>query len=1828
MLSEGLTLADRFQVIRQVDATTYVVQPVDEEGRELLLRAIPAHSEDQHLPVLEELRRALQITHPHVATLHAVGALDDARPFFVQDRLIDAEPLTAWATRASVAERILVCQQALSALGAYHAQGLILGGQRRIQLLVEIRQGQPHLAVTDPGGLSDEFSRSDLPLPTAATIAPERHLGVRVDRRANLYEFGAFFYQAFAGSAPGTRDGVWPPLAEVGPPDLPAEVAAWVMTLLAPRPSQRPPSAEAALAHLRRILDPGATPPPAESRPSDALLGRDAELASLLVWANSLRGPQQDPNPPHVTRGDPSLLVLRGPPGIGKRRLVDEFVTELAADGVQILRGDCAQQGQGLAGPLGPLLSQVVTRPDYGVDPDATSNATRWYVRELLGKPLGRVAASRPPRLADPQREAERTLLALGEPLLLAAVARPLLIVLDNLDQAEPLTRALTSDVARRAWVARRWAGARRALEPEGRPEPTLLILATSADGGALPRGRYVRPLDLAPLSEATLKQLAGDASTLDERDLAAGLPGTVVDPGALQAIQDVHERTVAETLAVLGRPGEFSLMAAVIGLGEAELRRALDELVRRGAVVACARQRYLLREDIAARWRSELDPDALAARARRLCVVLGERHPPVPSSAQLLERVGFALLGPAPGAHAELVRELGPSAIAHLEAISAYRQAATLCGRLAEVQPTAEAQWRAHQARALFRAGRWREALAAIEQAREVGEPSAEVEVLAAGALRALGETEAALERLERAQGAAEEDPLVSARACLAAAGIHAAGGDAGRAVAECERGLELVRSAGHAKDVAALRVRLLLVQAEASLEREEVGEAEQLTRAASALATRVDTEAVSADVFLASARVSLAGHDPGRAAASAAQAREAAAAAGDLRGEAQAAIVFARAAWKVGHAPEAREALLAGVRVAEELGDLRALAEALDALGGLCHAAGALREAAQTLRRGLLTWVELRARDRAAITSSALGAVLLDLGESQPALTHLEEALEVQREAGDRQGELETLCALIELAVRQGSYARSLALSVRARELAEEDGRAAARSRALVADATVQRALGDMPAAERLAQRALRYAARGRDTGLELRARLLVGEALARRGDYEGARRNLQRVRRAAQSVGDRANERGALLELAGVELAQHRGGHARALLDSRPVPRPGRMQPWLGKGPEGVGVLRARERLLRCRIELAREKGSLHTAIRCAEEALHEAQQATLRDLEWRARYALAATYELRREDERALGLVVEAQEIVEELMAAVPPQRAADFLAVDPTRAAALRGDSPVSALHVKMGNVSDEGLRELRAMLSLRMPTIEPARTRGPRIVEGSSASGRPLPAGTTASEFARFVSLCRDLIDEAHVERVYERLVRVAVELSEAERGFLAVFGEDADSFTAHATHGFSELGRPRERFARRCAFRAAERGQLVLSADVKVPAPVRERACLLGIGLRSVVAAPIKLPDGKRGVLFVDHAFQPERFAARHVELIEALAALGGLALGRSALEQALRERRGLDPGALQRAFLEARSAPALAGTGLPHSLHQLPSEWVLVGSSPAVGAASEALERFVSSGCSLLIAGPPGVGKGALARLAAARRSAAESLVVVDLRDVDPQGQALFGGVEPTPDRPNPFQRAAGGVLLLERLDAASPALQAKLVGVLTARTLPDGSPVATRLISVARDPDRASQAGALRPDLLALLSEARADLPALDARPEDREALLEAILGLWGDGAPELSTDALAALSRRGWPGNAREFYGVLRELALRASGRAVTAEDVPPMRGESLTAALDAYAKALIQGALAQASGDRAAARQTLGLSAEELEAWLEKAESNPEAPPLQ
>src|SRR5690606_17247348 len=118
------------------------------------------------------------------------------------------------------------------------------------------------------------------------------------------------------------------------------------------------------------------------------------------------------------------------------------------------------------------------------------------------------------------------------------------------------------------------------------------------------------------------------------------------------------------------------------------------------------------------------------------------------------------------------------------------------------------------------------------------------------------------------------------------------------------------------------------------------------------------------------------------------------------------------------------------------------------------------------------------------------------------------------------------------------------------------------------------------------------------------------------------------------------------------------------------------------------------------------------------------------------------ALAACAEVRGHHEDALGLTLEAQDLVEELLAGVEPARRQSYLDADPLRSAALRGDSPLVALGVcaqagdgDSGEGTPPAAREryaqargraapesplLQAMIRSMAPTIEPAPRRSPR----------------------------------------------------------------------------------------------------------------------------------------------------------------------------------------------------------------------------------------------------------------------------------------------------------------------------------------------------------------------------------------------------------------------------------------------------------------------------------------------------------------------------
>ncbi|MCO5171639.1 MAG: sigma 54-interacting transcriptional regulator [Planctomycetes bacterium] len=1101
----------------------------------------------------------------------------------------------------------------------------------------------------------------------------------------------------------------------------------------------------------------------------------------------------------------------------------------------------------------------------------------------------------------------------------------------------------------------------------------------------------------------------------------------------------------------------------------------------------------------------------------------------------------------------------------------------------------------------------------------------------------------------------------LERARLAAVSAELHLATGEQADAAAACDEGLDGLKVEGlPGEDALPLRARLLGLLGQVAYRDDDLARAEQMLRAALALLERLELTAEAAHTLHRLGTAAFARGHVGQAEAHWRAALARAEAARDGRAVAAARSSLALAALRRGALAEARELLRASLRLRQEQDDLQGSAASLHNLGFVYTCAGALEEAAHAYRESLALRRALGDRWFAAAACNNLGQVLTDLGRTAEARAHLDEALVARVEMGDRRGEAATLANLAELDLRACDFASARARAAQAQRLREEAGDVDDLIDSARRSARIHVALGGLLEAQRAVERAIGLLSdtgadtwhdRDPDRGLgddgardrggaalqEAACRLLLGEVLARRGSHDRCRRELERARRAAEGVGDRLTARAATLELAALQLAKGKPEDARFLLDSRPVPQPGRMRPLEGRDPpDRHGVLRARERLLRARIELSREKGSVFVAARCAEEALEEARRAELRDLEWRALQVLAATAELRGKHEEALALTLETQELVEEVLARVPSERRDGYLAADALRAAALRGDSPVAALGVRAslpgGPDTDPALATppvLKAMVQPEAgaPTIEPARARPVTPAPAPSPPAAPAVVGVAREDFAAVTALTRAIVDEEDVRRAYELALATAVRLCRAERGLLCAFGDGPDDVTVLAVQGLDEVDRPRERFARRCAHKAAETGELVLSGDVLVDQPPGRGVHRVGLGLRSVLAAPVTSPDGRRAALYLDHPFQLGRFGRREVELLEVVADQCALLVGRDVIEAALHRRRGFSPGLEQRRFLEARATlerPPVVRFGDP--------AWGLVGRSAQFRAVVDALTAAAPTDEAVLIEGPAGVGKGVLARALHQASGRAGPLVVVDLCELAAEHAEveLFGheaGAFPGAEqaRLGLLREAQGGTLLLERVTDAAPDVQAKLVRALEERSVrPVGAaapaPFDARVVATAKDVDAAVAQGRLRQDLLALLATTRVHLAPLDERPEDKGPLLDAVLATWGEGAPALSGPVRAALEQRPFPGNARELKAVLRAAAARARGRAIQPDDLPQVRAVALpplAVAVAEFERGYVERALRAAEGDLSAAARALGLTRRALKKKLEQ-----------
>lgn len=267
------------------------------------------------------------------------------------------------------------------------------------------------------------------------------------------------------------------------------------------------------------------------------------------------------------------------------------------------------------------------------------------------------------------------------------------------------------------------------------------------------------------------------------------------------------------------------------------------------------------------------------------------------------------------------------------------------------------------------------------------------------------------------------------------------------------------------------------------------------------------------------------------------------------------------------------------------------------------------------------------------------------------------------------------------------------------------------------------------------------------------------------------------------------------------------------------------------------------------------------------------------------------------------------------------------------------------------------------------------------------------------------------------------------------------------------------------------------------------------------------------------------------------------------------------------------------------------------------------LIGQSPAIRRLREMIPTLANADIDLFIEGETGTGKELLARLIhrAGRRSRHRFLSVACAALADPLVDALFaaGG-------DGSVAAASRGTLLLDDIDQAPRALQARLAPLVEERTLRapgarEPLPLDLRVIATGGS-GGGDPAETVSPALFYRLAALRLHIPPLRERREDVPALFAHLAGAAAGRLrlplPVMSAAVRDHLAGHDWPGNVRELAHFAERFVLGLAEPARPAPEAAP--GETLPQRLDAFERDTIVAAVTAAGGEIGAAIRTLGI----------------------
>ena len=241
------------------------------------------------------------------------------------------------------------------------------------------------------------------------------------------------------------------------------------------------------------------------------------------------------------------------------------------------------------------------------------------------------------------------------------------------------------------------------------------------------------------------------------------------------------------------------------------------------------------------------------------------------------------------------------------------------------------------------------------------------------------------------------------------------------------------------------------------------------------------------------------------------------------------------------------------------------------------------------------------------------------------------------------------------------------------------------------------------------------------------------------------------------------------------------------------------------------------------------------------------------------------------------------------------------------------------------------------------------------------------------------------------------------------------------------------------------------------------------------------------------------------------------------------------------------------------------------------------IVAKSPQMKEVLRLVQRVAPSDTSVLITGESGTGKELVAQ-AIHRLSRRADKTFIDLNCAALQDSLLeselfgheagaFSGARNR--KLGLFEIADHGTIFLDEVMEMPAQLQSKLLRALETRSFfrvggVKKVEVNVRLVAATNRDTRQSVAdGVFRSDLLYRINSFEINIPPLRERREDIEPLAHHLLQkIGGVNPPELSPQAVDALSSFSWTGNVRQLRNCLERAVLLADNGTITTKELPP------------------------------------------------------------